>query len=322
MNPIGRMTEAKISEKMVELFSEYTIKDIEENSDLLLQKFDVDNRHDLISYPSYNRIFVRVREVKMELEGIKNNPEEKSFFYYINLLKRFKDKDSKIQIFNKIIRNTIYNEWNDDQKRIYEEIYCVYTEWKHYFISYTNRNAYETNNDNKKLINYSFPPSQLNKNTNCIAKLIVKYLNEENLTSFYDVDSIKCGDDIEDNIFEYCNKSFVFVQLVEKKIFSNPGKNKKNWCYQEYIAFENDVTFKNKNFKRLQFITTEEDFKPGNLCESYEHWYQKLVFLNYISLYKLNNKETRDKIHSLAKEILATADEMKKHLVEYYCKHC
>lgn len=305
-------------DKLIDIFSNHTIQKIEANQGkLLVSSFDQPNYKALLELEDYKKYYPLVMEGKRKVINIakeKIKPKEK----INNILKRIRDqkenyKDDEAYILHNLIKNTLYKKWNLENRKNYDQKYNIIN-WNHYFLSYTNRNAANTNNDYEKLIKnvyLSLPPIKKRTEENYVAKIIAKFFKVDNLDGFFDFENIKCGDDIQDEIRSYCQSCFAFIQLVERDSFTKPSAKVINWCYEEYNEFGNqqllNTQFKKKFNKRFFFtITTSaiDDLKPAILPPIYESWFHHISKDKHISLKGFNDQELRSAITEISEEII------------------
>jgi len=245
----------------------------------------------------------------------------------LELLREKKEfpKNDEFEVLNKLIKNEnhkcLYNCWNNEQQNFFDECYPVISEWKDFFLSHTKRNARETNNDFQSLIEIVYDPDDFDSKkgeTNFLAKLIVRYLKEKNLEGFYDEENIVCGDIFKEKIFDHCKSCFVFVQLIENVVFSQPGNDKENWCLLEFEEFKNwKENNAIKGCNRYFFILTGKDAIPeeDDLLRIQKNWVDTINSTEQIFFPKFK-RALRDEIAKLAKEIKKT----RKHIIDEYLK--
>ena len=229
-------------DQLVEIFSSHSVSDIE-NSDILQNKID----SDFYKCDNFIEQYSMISEIKLRLETIKQNKKKSKeqiseCLQWIDKELFDKHTSDNVKLIHKsifterpdiiiqMIKKYFYQFWEKNLIEKYEQILDILLNWKDYFFSYTNGNAREINNDYKLLLNHV---GLFDEDTedNCVTKLIVTYLKSyNNLIGFFDRDNMKCGDDIQEKIFEYCQKSFTFIQLVQHGSFRSTG----NWCYKEY----------------------------------------------------------------------------------------
>jgi len=53
---------------------------------------------------------------------------------------------------------------------------------------------------------------------NHVVKVIVRFLEANGVRGFWDYKTIKCGDDIAEEVREHCRQALAFVQLIEDGI--------------------------------------------------------------------------------------------------------
>lgn len=302
-----------IKNKLFDMYSEYTIQEVNEKNLVEISEDELIKNYEIKDYMEI------LLQVKKDIESIattsqSNMDEIRKSLYLINSL----IKSDRLNTARELIAQCFYNKWTHEEKELYDEIYHNIVKWKDYFFSYTNRDAYQTNNDFKSHIKSSIKYKNDGKK-NLVAKLIVKYLKKNNLSYFFDIDNMKCGDNIQDEIFKYCKKSFTFVQLIEDVSFEKPEKNK-NWCYKEYKFFkQHRKKLPEATYKTNFFILTNppEKLKPARLPEEYKEWYDEIAEKLFICLEDINNKkELRDKVKELSNEIYNSTIRIREFLIE------
>jgi hypothetical protein len=316
------MEEEEIIEILTDIFSENRVEDLESNGEIFKNKFNVESWENLIKIPGYKESYDSILKLKRVVERLENYMNIKDQLYHsLDFVKEIKERSScDVEILNKIIKKTLYKNWSEIEKKDYDDVFGIIVNWKHFFLSYTNRNCYETNQDLNKLIYKVYPRTTENKkdeiSLNCVAKLIAKFLTEENLRAFYDKDSIKCGDDFEDEIRIHCKSTFTFVQLIEKIIFNEPDDGKINWCHEEFLEFEKNnrkIKFYNSSkFKQNYFLLTkgslEEVMNEKLILPQYKKWYERVKKSHSLFLkeYIKNKDGLRLEISKIAVEIKKT----------------
>ena len=121
------------------------------------------------------------------------------------------------------------------------------------------------------------PTRELDK-FNFVARVLVKYLEQNNVHGFFDFKSLQCGDDIEAKVVEYCERTIAFIQLVESRSLEEPAPPKLNWCLKEYEAFEKavvSVKVPGLVGNRVFFTLAGDEAlpQPAALGLSYAGWY-------------------------------------------------
>jgi hypothetical protein len=207
----------------------------------------------------------------------------------------------------------MWQRWTIEQQRSFDLRAEVITRWVDYFVSYTNRDAGQTNNQFRRLIKSAFgafPPEPDRLNYNYVARVIAKYLDSNNLRGFTDAHNIKSGDEIEAKVFNYCKKAFTFTQVLERESFKAPPAPKRNWCYDEYQEFVSPRTeltaFQVANQTKVFTVIgakTIDTLKPAVLGV-FANWYDAIAGLKHISLEGMTNTELSSKIDEVAVLIL------------------
>jgi hypothetical protein len=215
----------------------------------------------------------------------------------------------------------IYKNWDETQRDYFDNGCEMLIKWKDFFLSYTNRNYHQTNNQFKKIIRPELDPEIYNANknkSNCVAHLLCEYLGTQGLNCFFAPKNLSCGDILEEEIFKYCKSVYVFVQLVELKTMSYP-EDGINWCFNEYEEFDGWINGNDAGrCPRYRFVITvkEENVYPKRLHGSYKKWQKKIkerLFIN--NLEKSSVNQFRDRMAELAESIIKTRNLM---LEAYY----
>lgn len=273
----------------------------------------------LMRLPEYNQNYESIETLRKELDSrIKGFSGMEQVQRCLALLRKKFNKGltNHFEILMKWIKHPdqecLFNSWTDPLKNYFDEAYRVIFEWKDFFFSYTRRNLPETNNNFKDILIHTFDEKEFQENksqVNFLAKLLVKYLKHEHLEPFFDLDNMKCGDDIGEKIYVYCKSSFVFIQLIEVGIFGKPEKDKENWCHLEFEKFNEWIEETPKGYKRHFFILTHkpESVLPILRIEKYDRWLDKIKALRYVAIiHGLNNFEIYEKMRELVGEISIT----------------
>jgi hypothetical protein len=218
---------------------------------------------------------------------------------------------------------TLYKRWPAADQRTFNERLNVFDIWTDFFISYTNRDAIATNNRYKELISHHFGwPSDANSINpiNYVARVIVKYLEQQNIRGFVDFKSLQCGDDIGTTILEHCRATIAFVQLVEDVTLTEPPPSKKNWCFEEYDAFTSGVlpVIAPNGLGNRCFFTLAgagELAAPPGMGELYQPWCGRIAATLHIVLDNCNTSPF-DELKSNVRKIALQIVEARRRLFE------
>ncbi len=322
-----------IKKKLIDLFAANGTAEVEANNGAML-KDALGNTiyRQLAEDETYQTYYLTLKEFRDKLdtavEGTENLDQVKEC---LRLLKDSKDDypdSEKLGLLSQLIEKGLYaNHWSTGEREYYDTGWEMLDEWKDYFLSYTNRNLNETNNNFKEILIDVFGKTEFDRhkeNINYVARLISHYLGINNLTAFFDQDNITCGDVIEGEVYRHCKSAYAFVQLVEPVIFRVRGGGgsgdapPKNWCYLEFNTFDEWSTKKHPgDYKRFYFMLTEQDVFPANLPNRYANWKEKITDRRYISnLGSLEKEAFRDNIRKIAREIIKARDRMLRDYID------
>lgn len=194
--------------------------------------------------------------------------------------------------------------WSENLRKHFDFLNPKIRDWELFFFSYAN--------DDKDIQNLELDLNESFWQSNTIlAELIIQYLKRNNLQRyFYDKRDIDTGKRL-DTIFEKCETSFFFIQLISKDTLVF---DKENWSYQEYHKF-NEVNqelleahpeYKAILNERFLFAVPEgkpADVKPASfLPPGYDDWYTHIEDTHYKTL--PNDKATFEQaVREIAKSV-------------------
>ncbi|MCK4766349.1 MAG: hypothetical protein KAW12_29405 [Candidatus Aminicenantes bacterium] len=318
----------EIKEKLIDILADHSVTEIKnENGAIIKNALGASNYRHAASDIEINLFLAKLKKLRDTLDGAikgkKGVPEVNGCIFLLHNQTGEKNEQSyneeDFTLLTKLIKRGIYKRWNKKQKDRFDTVFHMLAHWKDYFLSYTNRNLHDTNDDFKEII-----PAVLGKDfykenkdkTNCVPHIIVHYLKQNNLEGFFDKDELKCGDVLEDEIIKYCTSVFAFVQLVEMATFKYE-KDKTNWCNFEIAKFA-DWTEETglENYKRYFFILTEAEVLPAVLHGDHESWKNKIferIYINDLSI--LEKKQIKREVRKIAVEIAKTKNRI---LEDYY----
>jgi hypothetical protein len=309
--------------ELIGLFSENSVEQVEANGGQLLENaLGADRYQTLLKSDDFEKRYTLVHESKKDVEHIAGQHQDNTDEQVTECLRLIMDAKKNataesVDVLRQLINKTLYTyDWETHQRQLYDKKYRIIVEWKDYFMSYTNRNAAETNRDFKRLIQDVYlaaPPMEQRLEESFLAKIIVKYLEANDLEGFFDHEDIRCGDDIEEEVRSYCGAVYTFVQLIEYQSFSRPA-TRRNWCCEEYNEFNNstnslskvcDEEFGGRHF----FIITEkkgelELLKPADLHPHYNSWFDHVRRLHCVGLRDMKSRDLRLKVWEIAKDIV------------------
>jgi len=321
------MNEDKIKKILIELYSNYSIIEIKNNCKLLLDAFNIKNSFennielipDIFNKKEYQKYHKIVTEIKNELEIIMENYSNNKDQIYCCLdyimQTTYEFNYDKSAILHTLIRKLFQNKWSNIEMEMYVNISYILINWKDYFISYTNRNAYEVNNIYKNIIAEILSDYDYNKNI--IAKIIVKYLSMNNVIVFYDENNLYYGENVKELIEQNCEKAFCFIQIVEPISFKIIDNDDKNWCHIEYCNYKkskNSITVT----KNYYFILLDElsNIEPAKLPKQYTEWFNEIKDSKFIVLDTNNTLKIRKEMRSLAKTIADSCKHIKTEIID------
>ena len=237
--------------------------------------------------------------------------------------RRHKD-DDLITILKELIEKHLVPVWNGGKAQgalvaEYRWRAQVVTEWKDFFLSYTLRQATETNNDFLPLIGQMYPKvpeGNALAEENYVATIVERLFNRAGLRCFYDKKSIAIGERIGKTVKKYCRRSFTFVQLVEEEALNPPDDrpDKTNWCYVEWKEFGTNPKLRQlladrAGDCRIFFVTESELLEPVDPYPPYERWISDVKARLHQRLGGCDKTAVRKKVREVATIIKGLRDD-------------
>jgi hypothetical protein len=314
-----------ISSNLVGLYAKNASDQVNEQD--FIDVFNPDSYEEVKELPEFVEKNFRIRKVKKKLERIGDKYEDihEQALRALRLLKdaRGSQRVRPIEFWETeaLIRQYLYPSWGDHQQE-YNRRCKVFTHWYDAFISYTNRDALDTNSTYPKLIIGVPRDIRLSKPNpkNCVAHVVAQIIRRNNLECFRDFEKLECGDDIEDIIREHARTSFVFIQLLEPEIFAQPTPPKRNWCYEEFKEFEKSTMAneqhleKQKRFFGILLRGSSFDEVAPLVKEPYTKWINTAE--SKLSIITDAHKMTIDKFSLEVRKIVANLLNTKNNLID------
>ena len=307
---------------------------------IAVTKKDIINAFSVLDYseveakPDFAETFERIHRIKLNLDRITTNylNVKNQALQCLNLLKvkrgRYQQPPDSFFEAEVLIRKSLYPHWGGIQDE-YDRRCGVLSRWFDVFVSYTNRDAFATNQSYANLIlrEWGREVDPASTASNYIASTIAKYLQQNNLRCFYDYNNLKCGDDIEDEIRLHSSSAIALVQLLEPQTFSEPPRAKRNWCIEEFREFSNSslpCIDRAEAHNRYFFVLARGDeinhILPAICPDSYLEWIDKASRKLYLTLNKFrdDSEGLRRAVRVIADEILDARDKIINAMLDYW----
>lgn len=327
---------------LIDLFAAHAVSEIEgDNGQILKDYFGEATVEALLKIEGYKDNFALVKECKVDLEKILARKPTSAARQVIHCLEVFyndkekgradraqEDRASRTETFRDLIKRSVYYKaWPEQERKTFDEKYKVIMDWHHFFLSYTNRDAFVTNNKFRELIGseYILPRPDTEWTTeNFVARVVAKFLKGQNVSGFFDRNDIKSGDEIASNIRKCCSQCWAFVQIMELAILVIPPAGKLNWCFEEYDEFHSAASrsqalLHHDQRKRYHFVSTAEpiqELEPAHLGQ-YSAWFKHAERLHYEGLLNKEPEEVRKTVKQIATEVVKLRKSVIADLLQY-----
>lgn len=309
-----------VTSELIKLYCAHSTRDIETDGTLLLTHFQVGNPQALLALDGYKEAFALVSTCAAHVDKLSATYLDvgEQVRESIRLLRRMIDDgeiQKKIDTTRALVEGKLYQSWPPAQQAIYDGKKEI-LEWRDFFVSYTNRDAPATNNQFKQLIKSCLGkiPTAEDNQSNFLARVVTRHLRRyQNLTGFFDEESLEVGESIQEEVNKYCTRAFALVQIIEPLTLEKEPP--RNWCFHEYTHFSGNpaITPILGNRHRHFFLVAGakfEDVRPANVISLYDDWVDRISEVKYIALQNERNSTLRSKIQNVAGRILTLRAEI------------
>jgi hypothetical protein len=182
------------------------------------------------------------------------------------------------EIFHLFVQKIALPQWAsplDEAK--YARAAEMILDWNDYFVSYTRRGGAAFNLEFNKLLKAHFARrfDQAELSThNLVALMTHEQLGKEELRGFFDSSDLRDGDAIGAEIRRQLERTFVFVQLIQRESMNLPEEGKTNWPFDEFTHFRAvSGPLQPKRGTRMTFLIAGkdvDDVSPKDLDHGYK----------------------------------------------------
>jgi hypothetical protein len=309
--------------RLVEVFGKWSTADLNESKAEELEKaFNGKLLAELSEDKDYAAAYAKVSGAKEQIEGIQKRYPDQALQVAACLRHmdeaRRESNSALLIAYTGLVRRWFIDarRWDAPARQMYSDRVEFVVEWQDYFLSYTNRGTPEINNVFKPMIEFVLKGKERGSmdDDNCVVKIFVKYLVENGMRGFFDMEKIQPGDVIQDELRKYCTKTFSMVQFLEDAAAAFTTADKRNWCLTEYELFgEARETLGKLMGKRPAnyFVITPdvketEDLFPVIKREEYKAWFNEAMEVKAIRLTPdaASQRKWRAEFKRLAKSII------------------
>ena len=322
------MSEIDVIEALIRVFAEYSQADLDQQESApLLLEFDVDEIDEILQITYYHKWIPHFNSCDKKITQVSKLAVSDQPRRCLMRLNSIKNKGSNIalddqnaRIFYQLVNKRLATHWPAESQELFKTKSSIILDWKDFFFSYTNKDAGATNSSFKGLIEHQYvelPPDL--QHINFVARIMVKLLGQYNVQGFADYQHIRPGEVIEEEVFNYCESSFAFIQLIEDQVFVIPsGAGDRNWCLEEFERFRDfqpDVLENLSTKRNFQFLVTDDAVAYPDNPELYKVWSDAIKGKLHTVLSELDYKALRVCMKSLAEEIRNVRRSIIKELV-------
>jgi len=224
-------------------------------------------------FANYKGVFEDVRKLFVNInDDYGGRPASKLRFYLSELYEFKKNKDrDQFDILKKLIIDLEFHSFTEQHQGVFTNGLDILETRIDFFCSYTTRGLPALNNAYRKAIRNQYGGGGIRINewgeTNYIAKMIVRFFNLQGFNGFFDQENLISGDSIKEEVYGYCRRAVVFVQIMEGASFDTTN-NQVNWCLKEFLTYREYVNI------RYIFYREEGLDIPLNVSKDTRDWYK------------------------------------------------
>jgi hypothetical protein len=317
----------KLLADLVAVFAARSVADLErEGGKTLLGQFGVGDLEELQAIPGYPRAHRLVSTVRERLDRVSQRRSEEQVSEALALVDEAKRKGGRdaadeLEVTRLLVEKLLLPGWTAAQQQRYAHGLEILLQWMDYFLSYTRRQAPQTNHAFRGLIKEFYttlPDARARASENFVAKILVWFMKVQGMKGFLDEDDIRIGEVIGDKVVDLCQRSFGFLQLIEDVSFADLAPNE-NWCFEEYQAFSSasyPSALAEQAPLRFFFFLTEKDLvEPAALPERYKPWFAQVHKRLRGELAGANRETVRLAVREVAVEIQKFKDAVVKEII-------
>jgi hypothetical protein len=319
MNPL-------LMSRLLKVLSAKSLPDLDaENGRPLLAEFGVGDLDALQKmFPDYPTAFRVASTAREQVDRVRNLPQQKQVSEALCLVweasnKRGGTASETLEAIIYLVDKVLVPYWPDAEQKSYQDRAQILRDWKDYFLSYTRRQAPETNfafQDLIKQVFAEYPAAEEIKKENFLARIIWKFMNRQNIRGFLDEHDIQIGEVIGEKVRPYCRQSFGFVQLVEDVCFEQGDDI--NWCFEEYREFKSakrPIAKAEEMPRFFFFLAGRELTEPANLPQDYRPWFGDINDRLHCKLAGTDGEALKLEVRKAAIEILRYKEAVVKEIL-------
>jgi hypothetical protein len=208
--------------------------------------------------------------------------------------------DSKMQLLHDLIKATFIDSgsWNPKLAAHFTFVFPILRDWYSFFISYTNKQAYDINMRFAAILSLN----PVSTTTNQVARHIAEQLRFRSLPkAFIDEKELEYGNNFKSKIDSAINHSHTFVQVISEATFFTIGAT--NWCQYEFEKYKHFLDEQQKDHPFYYqaamsdtvffFIvgSSLDDVLPPLPLTQHRKWLQDIAAVEYIKFYSGRNNQ-------------------------------
>lgn len=280
-------------ETLIKLFGGNKLTDIENNIEPLIKKYFNVEWDAVYQQDFFKNNYELIRGYKKKLDELTVNAvnTKEKIIAALNFCWKeanFNKSEAtvfcyKMEVFHLLVNEVLKDEWTPKQKEHFNAVAEIFRDYHNYFLSYTNHLAQAINQAYKIiyeaiLSKEDYTGENFSKR-NLLAKAFHRVLHLRNIRKgFFDLDSIRLSQDIDDKVTANASKSIAFIQLISLASFEY---NEPNWSYIEYKtyaksrdAFKQDAKYRSGFSPLLFYVFTEKNVVPQEslIPDDYKEW--------------------------------------------------
>jgi hypothetical protein len=317
----------KLLADLAAVFTARSVADLEgEGGRSLLRQLGAGSLEELQAIPGYPRAHRLVSTVRERLDRVAQRPVEEQVSEALALVNEAKarggrDAADELEVTRLLVEKLLLPGWTAAQQQRYTHGLEILLQWMDYFLSYTRRQASQTNEAFRGLLKEFYtllPPARARASENFVAKILVWFMKVQGMKGFLDDDDLRIGEVIGDKVVDYCQRSFGFLQLIEDVSFADLAPHE-NWSFEEYQAFSSAAypsALAAQAPLRFFFFLTEKDLvEPAALPAIYKPWFADVSKRLRGELAGANREMIRLAVREVAAEIQKFKDAVVKEII-------
>jgi hypothetical protein len=312
----------RFEQNLLELFGNHRVEAVDDH---LLRQYLGPHGEGVMLDPRLSQKYATIQHLKLQIEALESPDARSMMGKIITQLDRLKYSRDPLtaKLFYDLVRKTYYPKWSKSEIDRFERAAQAVLNWQDVYLSYTNRDAVTVNTMNRRAIRREMsaePVRRVWTTQNLVARIIEKFLRQQNLQVFDEYHDLVDKMDIDILMKAQLENSFFLVQLLEPASFS-VDSGMRNWMFDEYTNFMRCVHYTWKELPENRYLPiilgeSPRMISPAAFRDEHKSWLDHVQSIDPVVVFKSDALEWRRQIIGVAQRIVAMKHNMLESMLD------